>query len=115
MTAERDKLPDVAEKKAESDEDEGLSIVVTADDNVDIAQMIAEHRGVGNDSNPHSIEDDGPLQKAFSEEKKNNKVGGIMNDDYMLNTFEVINSPAEVYGVKKEETKTASTTPQSES
>jgi len=66
MQAERDKLPDIEEKRSQnSSSDESSAIVVhTTDDVHDLTNLFMNHRG-----NNNSEEDDGILKSTFIETK----------------------------------------------
>lgn len=92
MAAERDKLPDIEEKKSyNSSSDESSAIVVhTTDDANDLTNLFMQHRGNANSDD----DDDCLLKSSFIEQsnKKNrNRQAGTLSDDLAI--FEVVNSP----------------------
>lgn len=91
MAAERDKLPDIEEKKSyNSSSDESSAIVVhTTDDAHDLTNLFMQHRGNINSDD----DDDGLLKSSFIEQsnKNRNRVAGTLSDDLAI--FEIVNSP----------------------
>ena len=92
MAAERDKLPDIEEKKSDnSSSDESSAILVhTTEDADDLTNFFMKHRG--NQSSDDS-EGELKLKKTFIESnpKQRNRMAGALVDDLAI--FEVVNSP----------------------